>query len=269
MFRFLIAAAIVTGVLGAACNDDVDDDGQGATMTRPAAAATGAGATPAAPATAGAPDPLISIDAPLEGSTVTVPIRISGEANVFEAVLEVEVVDGEGNALCSRVVMATSGTGTPGTWETAMAFDPANVTNTAPGAPVTIRAFNRSARDGEIENVVERDVTLSPDLPNIVIESPRCNAAPDAGGLLEVTGTAQVFEAALTLELRDMSGNVVISENVTALSGIERAPFSATLDLGAAAVEPGRYDLVALSFSPRDGAIENVFSVPIDVVASP
>ena len=268
MFRFLIAAAIVTGVLAAACNDD-DDDGQGATMTRPAATATGAGATPAATATAGAPGPVISIDAPLEDSTVTVPIRISGEANVFEAVLEVEVVDAAGDSVCRRIVMATSGTGTPGTWETDMAFDPASAGAADVPAPLTVRAFNRSARDGAIENVVERDLTLSPDLPNIVIESPRCNAAPDAGGLLEVTGTAEVFEAALTLELRDIAGNVVISENVTALSGIERAPFSATLDLGAAAVEPGRYDLVALSFSPRDGAIENVFSVPIDVVASP
>lgn len=268
MPRILIAACLLVALSAAACDSD---DGNGGDATPPAATVTsGEGAaTPAVSATAASSNPLISIDLPAEGDTVAVPVAVAGEANVFEAVLEVEVVDAAGASLCRRIVMATSGTGTPGTWETNMAFDPALAGDGEGPFPVTIRAFNRSARDGEIENVVERDVMFSPELPDIVIETPACNAESDAGGVLEVTGTAQVFEAALTLELRDAFGRVVITQNVTALSGVERAPFSATLDLGAAAVAPGRYDLIALSFSARDGSIENVFSVPVAVVGAP
>ena len=80
--------------------------------------------------------------------------------------------------------------------------------------------------DGSIENLVERNVTLSPQHPAIFITSPECGATVAPGDTLEVTGRAAVFEAALTVELRDASGAVVVGQNVMAATGVEESDFT-------------------------------------------
>lgn len=248
------AAALLLPVLAlASWSCGGDDDAPDASAT-PAAtpAPTSAPASPTAEAAA------IEIDEPAPDATVTVPFTMSGGANVFEAALTIDVLgNAAGAVLCTRHVQATSGTGTPGTWEGIMAFTPPDTP-----VPVTLRAYNFSARDGAMENVVERSVTLSDERPNIVIESPAC--AEDVGqGMLSVSGMALVFEAVLFVDIRDASGTAVLTQRVMAAGGTEFSPWTATFDLSA--LPGGFYDVVAYNLSSRDGAIENEFPVQIAV----
>jgi hypothetical protein len=254
----LCAVIAATCVAFAACDGDDGDDAT-PTVSPPVSAAASAttapGATPTVPET-----PAITIDEPASGSTVAVPFQATGTANVFEAALVVELLDEDRTLLCRHFIQATSGTGTRGTWETTMAVPP-------PDAPtaVTLRALDYSARDGSEENVVERELTLSAEAPAIVIEEPACASSFSTSDNVIVSGVAEVFEAALTVQLQRPDGTAALSENVTALSGVERSAWNTTFDLSDPAVQPGAYTIVALSYSAETGAAENEFAVPIAV----
>ena len=263
MIRYLAIVATVCAVLAAACDGGDSKSTPTSGPTQPASATAAASATsqasPAATGTAGAGG-LITIDAPVEGSTVGVPIPVSGTANVFEGVLQVALLDPAGATVCQRRVQATSGTGTQGTWETTVAFPPP-----AAAQAMTLRAFDYSAKDGSEENIVTRGVTVSSDLPRIVIETPRCNATFGPTAAIEVTGTALVFEAALTVELRDAFGRAFLQQHITATSGTERGTWAASFDLSQLPAGGGPYDIVAYDLSAADGSVENEFSVPISI----
>jgi len=201
----------------------------------------------------------IRIDRPAAGAAVGVPFEIAGRANVFEAALVVQVLGPNGQALCERHVQATSGTGTPGTWAATMAFVPPPSAGTA-----TIRAFSLSPRDGSEQNVVTRAVLVQADAPAIVIAQPRCNADVAQGSMLNANGTASVFEATLIVELRDAAGTVLVKQVVTAdAAGPATGRWSTRLDVSR--IVAGTYELVAYSASPRDGAPENIFSIPVRI----
>ncbi|MEX2246496.1 MAG: Gmad2 immunoglobulin-like domain-containing protein [Dehalococcoidia bacterium] len=243
----LLVAALAVGV---ACADEA---------AAPAHDAT----SPSATATVLA-SPLITIDEPPGGARVSVPFEISGTANVFEGALQVEVVADtqSGHVYCTHHVQATSGTGTPGTWRTEMAF--AFPQYAEADAPVVIRAFNLSARDGSVENVVERRVLVTSEKPRIIVTSPGCSEDVSMSSLLTVTGLALVFEAQLQVDVRDAGGAQLITTGALASSGTELSPWSTTLDLSGLP-GAGIYQLVAYNHSAEDGSIENEFAVPIVV----
>jgi hypothetical protein len=243
LLLFVLAIPLIS------CDDD--DDGADATSTSPAATATTSAASPTVSAAA------ITIDEPLADSTARSPVTMSGTANVFEGALTIDALgNAAGLVLCTRHVQATSGTGTPGTWEGILAFTPP-----PDPAPITLRAYSFSAMDGTMENVVERSVTVSSERPNIVINSPAC--AEEVSGTLTVEGMAEVFEAALSVDIRDASGTAVMTQNVMAASGTEFSPWSATFDISS--LTPGFYDVVAYTHSARDGAVIDEFPVQISV----
>jgi hypothetical protein len=68
--------------------------------------------------------PVILLESPTLGQTVTNPLRLAGTANVFEAVFRIEIVDADGLIVANQVVNATSGTGTRGTFDVTMGFTP-------------------------------------------------------------------------------------------------------------------------------------------------
>lgn len=203
--------------------------------------------------------PAITITTPAEDETVSVPFTVSGEANTFEAALTVEVVDQSGTGMCVRQLMATSGSGTPGTWEGTLAFPPE-----VDALPVMLRAYAHSAKDGSIIDLVEYPITIAPDRPPIILTSPACGQVYEVGGLMMVTGTAALFEAALTVDVRDASGTTVATLQVTADECCVESNFSSSLTLPAD-IPPGLYDVVAYSLSPKDGSVENEFPVQIEV----
>jgi hypothetical protein len=240
--RSLALPLIALSLIAAACADD----GGGMPTATPAASPTSVEV------------PAITIDEPAAGATVRSPFTVSGTANVFEGALIVDVMrPGSDVPLCTSWVQATSGTGTRGSWETTIAVPPL-----PDDAPITLRAYSISARDGSVENLVERPVTLSAEHPNIVIEQPPCGARVERGALA-VSGLAQVFEAVLFVDVRDASGTALVTERVMAASGTEYSPWSATLDLSS--LEAGRYRLVAYTHSPRDGSVIDEFPVEISV----
>jgi hypothetical protein len=100
--------------------------------------------------------PAILVQSPGIGDRMSSPVAISGTADVFEAVVSVEIRDENGRVLSSAFTMATCGTGCRGTYSTTVRYD---VDHTQPGVIVV---FEVSAKDGSPQNVVRIPVTLTP-----------------------------------------------------------------------------------------------------------
>jgi hypothetical protein len=258
--RRLLALLLISSLIAVtvwACDGD-DDDEPDATATAPSAAtptspASGSTSTPSAQPTLEAG---IIIEQPVAGN-VRSPITMLGRANVFEAALTIDAQDEAGNTLCTRHVMATAGTGTEGTWEGILAFDPPETET-----QLTLRAYTFSPMDGSVQDLVETGVILSSENPAIVINTPAC-AANVGNASLTVEGMALVFEAVLHVDIRDSSGTVLATNRVMSANGTEFSFWTTTFDLSG--LSPGFYDLVAYNLSARDGEIENEFPVQISV----
>jgi spore germination protein GerM len=100
--------------------------------------------------------PAIFVEIPRPGEPVRRPLRISGTANVFEAVFKAEVRDAAGTVVGSKTIMASSGTGTRGTFSDTVRF---TVTRTQMGSLVV---FAESPRDGSRIDVVTIPIKLVP-----------------------------------------------------------------------------------------------------------
>ncbi|MFZ6004338.1 MAG: GerMN domain-containing protein [Actinomycetota bacterium] len=99
--------------------------------------------------------PAILVESPLPFEDVTSPLRISGTGNTFEASFVINVTDGEGLIVYDEPAMATSGTGTRGTFDVTATFD---VPREGIGSVIV---FELSAKDGSQINVVEVPVRIS------------------------------------------------------------------------------------------------------------
>lgn len=99
--------------------------------------------------------PAILVESPLPFEEVTSPLRITGTANTFEAVFQINVVDGEGLIVYDEFAMATSGTGTRGTFDETVEFE---VPRAGIGAVIV---FEYSAQDGRQINIVEVPLKIS------------------------------------------------------------------------------------------------------------
>jgi germination protein M len=93
--------------------------------------------------------PAILVEFPTVGSTVGSPMRVTGTANVFEAVFKINMVNWDGLIIAEKRVMASSGTGTRGTFDVTIPFD---VDKAGLGALIV---FSDSPKDGSHINVVE------------------------------------------------------------------------------------------------------------------
>jgi len=93
--------------------------------------------------------PAILVESPAISDTVQSPLRITGTANTFEAVFQVNIVNWDGLIIAEQMVMASSGSGTRGTFDVTIPFD---VEQSGRGALIV---FEESAKDGTPVNVVE------------------------------------------------------------------------------------------------------------------
>ena len=100
--------------------------------------------------------PAILLEAPAPFDEVRSPLRLRGTANTFEATFEYRLEDAAGNVLAKHFAMATSGSGTRGTFDVSIAFD---VPQPGPGKLVV---FESSAENGRPIHVVEIPVFLRP-----------------------------------------------------------------------------------------------------------
>ena len=99
--------------------------------------------------------PAILVESPLPFDEVTSPLQVTGTANTFEAVFQLNVTDGEGLIVYDEAEMATSGTGTRGTFDVTASFEVPR-----PGVGSVI-VFELSAKDGSQINLVEIPVEIS------------------------------------------------------------------------------------------------------------
>ncbi|HUG15343.1 MAG TPA: GerMN domain-containing protein [Thermomicrobiales bacterium] len=93
--------------------------------------------------------PAILVESPAPWEIVSSPLQITGTANTFEAVFQINIVDAAGLVVYDNFAMATSGSGTRGTFDETIEF-----TTTRPGIGALI-VFEYSARDGSQINLVE------------------------------------------------------------------------------------------------------------------
>jgi germination protein M len=100
--------------------------------------------------------PSILVESPLPLDEVKSPLHANGTANTFEATFDYEVTDPDGKVVAKNFVMATSGTGTRGTFDfTTKAFE---VPFDGTGELVV---FERSAENGQRIHVVEVPLRMS------------------------------------------------------------------------------------------------------------
>jgi germination protein M len=98
--------------------------------------------------------PAILVESPTLGATVKSPVRVTGTANVFEAVFSVNIVDGDGLVIADERVQASSGTGTRGTFDVAITYPAGHA------GQGSLIVFEKSAKDGSNVNVVEIPIVL-------------------------------------------------------------------------------------------------------------
>jgi germination protein M len=100
--------------------------------------------------------PAIVVDLPSPGATISSPIMISGNANVFEATVSIRILDSTGAVIEETFTTATCGTGCRGDYEAQALFA---VDEAQDG---TVMLFESSAESGRPINVVKVPVTLAP-----------------------------------------------------------------------------------------------------------
>ena len=99
--------------------------------------------------------PAILVETPGAGSAVHSPVRIAGTANVFEAQFEAELTDSSGAVIATAHVTASSGTGTRGTFDTAISFPPGS------HGAATLSVFDTSPKDGSRIDLVQIPLQLA------------------------------------------------------------------------------------------------------------
>lgn len=98
--------------------------------------------------------PAVLIEAPVIGETVSSPITVTGTANTYEAVFQLQILDANGQVVVSQRVQASSGTGTRGTFSAVL------IPSASVHGPATLRAFEYSAKDGSPINIVDIPISL-------------------------------------------------------------------------------------------------------------
>jgi len=160
MKRQLLAGVAVASVLAAGCSSTSTTSTTSRPMTtRPTTSrpttTTAAATTSTLPAsTTTTAVGMIRITEPVAGATVSNPIVVSGSADVYEAVLFIELRDASGAVLATQRLMASSGTGTPGTFSGSLSI-PAGAQGAA-----SVAAYSLSAKDGSKINQTSVPVIL-------------------------------------------------------------------------------------------------------------
>ena len=100
--------------------------------------------------------PPILVTSPTMGEKVTSPVTVEGTADVFEATVQMRLLDAEGNRLDRAFTTATCGTGCRGDFSHDLTFE---VDSEQHGV---IEVWWASAEDGSRQDLIKIAVTLSP-----------------------------------------------------------------------------------------------------------
>ena len=100
--------------------------------------------------------PLILVDSPVPRQVVSRDIRIQGMSNTFEAGINYQIISTDSTVIYEGYTMATSGTGTWGTFDHMIDTLPADVKG-----EVVVKVFEYSPKDGEPINAVLIPLTIA------------------------------------------------------------------------------------------------------------
>ncbi|MFP5350996.1 MAG: GerMN domain-containing protein [Actinomycetota bacterium] len=100
--------------------------------------------------------PPILVTSPTMGEKVTSPVTVEGTADVYEATVQMRLLDVEGNRLDRAFTTATCGTGCRGDFSHDLSFEVDEETHGV------IEVWWSSAEDGSRQDVIQIAVTLSP-----------------------------------------------------------------------------------------------------------
>ncbi len=224
--------------------------------------------TPTAPTVAGTPSPeetvqpgAITIDKPQNDEVVSVPITVSGTASVFEGALTVAIESSKGDrTFCRVTTTASQGAPGTGTFEVTLAFPPPPFTPPLAEA-ARVHVLSLSPKDGSVAGEAVVPIKVSGEEPNIVIDSPLCGSIVQSP--VTISGTASVFEASLTVAVKDSTGNELASAHVMASEGAPaKGTFSQDLKFSlSGGAQQGTIE--GYSLSPEDGSVINLFAVPV------
>ncbi len=127
---------------------------------------------------------------------------------------------------------------------------------------VLLRVDGRPPKvDGDVPDLAQplRRSSFEQVTPAILVESP--TPGEDVASPLQISGSADVFEAVFRVELRSQTGRLLAGAQVHATSGTgARGVFGVTVPFAEA---HGRGFLVVFDVSPRDGSHQNVVRVPV------
>lgn len=101
--------------------------------------------------------PTILVERPAFGEQVSFPQRVTGTANTFEAVFQLELRDAGGAVLAQATVTATSGSGSRGSFDLTVAPD----RSTQPGSELVLAVYELSAEDGSPIHLVETPLRVA------------------------------------------------------------------------------------------------------------
>ena len=206
----------------------------------------------------------IEVLSPAMNTSVSSPVVVSGTADVFEATVSIRILDANDNVIADTFTTATCGSGCRGDFEAEVPF---LVETEQPGV---IQVFEVSAQDGSRINVVRIPVTLTPAGGPPVTASEMIEVltpAPDArvSSPVTVSGTADVFEATVSIRILDANNNVIADTFTTATCGSGcRGDFAIKVPFSVGAEQRGVIQVFEVS--AQDGSRINVVRIPVTLV---
>jgi len=93
-------------------------------------------------------EPVIWVTAPAENQIIASPVRIAGNARIFEAMVSFRLKDANGNILAQGSTMAAAGAPDRGDFEAELSFTPVTA------GKGQLEVFEVSMKDGSDQNMV-------------------------------------------------------------------------------------------------------------------
>jgi nitrite reductase/ring-hydroxylating ferredoxin subunit len=201
----------------------------------------------------------IEVSAPQSGDIVSSTVTIAGTADVTEGNVRIRILDGEGDMLADTFTTATCSLGCRGDFSDDVKF---HVDHVQDG---TIQVFEESMEDGSVTKLVEIPVTLAPKPSNSAITVTTPSPGDEVSSSFTIAGTADVFEATVSIRILDEKGNVLVDTTTMATCGTGcTGDFSATVSYSVDRKQIGTIQVFEVS--TKDSSAVNVVEIPVTLL---
>jgi hypothetical protein len=212
--------------------------------------------TPAAPT---APEAAITVVEPKPGDWVKIPMTVKGTASVFEGTVVIAVESADGSkTFCRTLATASEGAPGRGSFEAQIAFPPPYEAPT----DARLQVYSENPANGSVQNLVSVPFVIWHILPPLFVESPLCGDEVKSPVRVAVT---YAVEGELIVVIKDSSGSE-LARTVQQVYGREGGRGTLIQDLDFSLPDGPQAGTIEAFSSPREGIVENVFSVPVALV---